>query len=73
MPFPMTPPKPPSWSISQEEWTKALEIAERWKHRVPEPFTTTVSGAIAEEMGLLSRALLHCKGCYDTLRAAHED
>lgn len=68
MPFPATP-YTPSWAISQEEWTEALDLAERWK----EIRTDESCGPQGKNLGKLARALLHLKGCYDTVRAAHED
>jgi hypothetical protein len=66
MPNPATPS---STSITQEEWTEALELAERWKDvRSDESY-----GASGKSLGKLARALLHLKGCYDTVRAAYED
>lgn len=65
MPFPATLPQ--RVTISQEEWEQALDIAERWKS---EPVTSPAPG---KQFGLLARALLHVKDCYDTVRAAHED
>lgn len=44
--------------MDKAELEKAFEIAERWKQRVPDHMRDTVSGAIFEEMGILSRALL---------------
>lgn len=55
--------------ITQEEWAEALALAETWKEiRTDESY-----GPQGKNLGLLSRALLHLKGCYDTVRAAHED
>jgi hypothetical protein len=69
MPFPASQPTPPSWAISQQEWEEALELAERWKDvRSDESY-----GASGKNLGKLARALLHLKGCYDTVRAAYED
>lgn len=44
--------------MDKAELAKALAIAERWKTRVPDHMKDTISGAIFEEMGVLSRALL---------------
>ena len=67
MPFPVEP-YTPSWAISQAEWDEALALAERWKDVRDESF-----GRSGQNLGKLARALLHLKGCYDTVRTAHED
>lgn len=48
-------------SISQAEWDRALELAERWKDiRTDESY-----GPEGKNLGTLSRALLHLKVCYE--------
>lgn len=55
--------------MTQEEWAEALDLAERWK----DVSSDESYGASGKNLGKLARALLHLKGCYDTVRAAHED
>lgn len=54
------------------EYAKALEIAERWKSRLPDHMKDTVSGALFEELGIVSRALLHADKTCRVLRQAYE-
>jgi hypothetical protein len=47
--------------MDKAELEKALAIAERWKNRVPDHMKDTISGAMFEELGMVSRALLSLK------------
>ena len=55
-------------SISQEEWDKALEIANRWKEVRGDAY-----GAPGKALGIMGRALLHLKVCYDEQVRLHAD
>lgn len=47
--------------MTQEDWTEALELAQRWEH-----VTTDESyGPQGKTLGTLARAFLHLKECYD--------
>lgn len=61
MPFMASPLTYAGRSISQEEWDKALELAERWQDiRTDESY-----GPQGKWLGTLARALLHVKQCYE--------
>ena len=55
-------------SISKEEWEKALELAERWK----EVSSDASYGPSGKNLGVLSRAFLHLKVCYDELAKSRD-
>lgn len=48
-------------SISQEEWDEALALAHRWRYVE----TGESYGPQGRNLGILARALLHLKQCYD--------
>ena len=53
----------PAW-ITQEEWDEAIELAERWK----EVRTDESYGPQGKALGLMARAFLHMKACYEQSR-----
>ena len=56
-------------SISQEDWHRAVELAEQWK----DVHTSESYGPQGKNLGTLARAFLHLKLCYDELVVIHGD